>query len=1160
MKKVVCSLLIMFILFSEFTACLGATNEVTLSNDVDVNEKKSIEEKVDNKKVVENETEIVSNEIKDEEKIGNTIDDGENKPDSNNDKDSLEIDKSKAENITELEDNNDEKVIDEEKNNENSYKTEDNEVQGDENTSVVVQSIQVQNVDESEKRLVELDGVWRMMVNGKIVYDYTGVGRNDNGMWYMENGNISYKYNGTWFEGEDAYIIENNRVQIIVKKDTTRLMEINSNWRMVVNGTIIYNYTGLGQNGNGIWYLENGYISYTYTGIYTDESGITYFIENNRLVGTKLVEIKGIWRMIVDGKIVYDYTGVGRNGNGMWYLENGKISYRYNGTWYGGEDAYIIENNRVQMIVKKDTTRLMEINGNWRMIVDGKIVYDYTGVGQNGNGMWYMENGQITYRYNGVCHEDEKTYIIKNSRVQNLIDKDTTRLIEIDGVWRMFVDGKIVYDYTGVGQNGNGMWYLENGNISYRYKGTWYDRDDAYIIENNRVQMIVKKDTTRLMEINGNWRMVVNGKIVYDYTGVGQNGNGMWYMENGQITYRYNGVYHQGEKTYIIKNSRVQNLIDKDTTRLIEIDGVWRMFVDGKIVYDYTGVGQNGNGMWYLENGIISYSYNGTWYDGDDAYIIENNRVQMVVKKDTTRLMEINGNWRMVVNGKIVYDYTGVGQNGNGMWFLENGIISYNYTGIYSDETGTYVIKNNRLVGTKLMEIDGIWRMVVNGKIVYDYTGVGQNDNGRWYLENGNISYKYMGTWFDGDNAYIIEGSRVQIIVKKDTTGLFEINREWRMIKNGVVDYNYTGVGSKNDERWYLENGKITYTYEGEYEDEDGIVYKIEGSRLSGIINRPGYSANMVIEQPRKLNKYISDSLSISGWALSTEKDDKILIYVDGKLIGEASREIRDDIFEKYNNNEYGGIDCTPMPGFYFDLSTMRISIGRHVICVMNVSSDGKVIIQSREVVIDINALSKSYGIDVSHYQGEIDWDAVKNSGVTFAILKIGEYWSNSKKVIFDQFFERNYQACKRLGIAIGGYFYSYAFNSSEANEEADICLSLIKNKKFELPIFLDVEDKLIKNAVANGVASVESLTSAAVTFCERMSSAGYQGGVYASRDFFYNYFNIPTLERFAIWLAHYTSVQTDYTGKYDFWQYTSKGSVPGINGNVDLNWFFNKR
>ena len=1007
MKKVVCSLLIMFILLSEFTACFGATNEVVLSNDVEVTEKKSTEENVDSKNLVENETEIVSNEIKDDEKIENTIDDEQNKFDSDMDKDSLEIDEVKDESNKKIEDNDD------------SYKVEDSDAYSNENTDAVVQSIQTQSVGESDKRLVEIDGIWRMTVNGEIVYDYTGVGKNGNGMWYMEKGNISYKYNGTWFEGEEAYIIENNRVQIVVKKDTTRLMEINGNWRMIVNGVIVYNYTGLGKNGNGMWYLQNGNISYVYTGTYTDENGITYFIENNRVVGTKLVEINGIWRMIVDGKIVYDYTGVG--------------------------------------------------------------------------------------------------------------------------------------------QNGNGMWYLENGNISYSYNGTWYDGDDAYIIENNRVQMIVKRDTIRLMEINGNWRMVVNGKIVYDYTGVGQNGNGMWYLENGNISYKYNGIWYGNEQSYIIKNNRVQTVINKDVTRLLEIDGVWYMFVNGKIIYDYTGVGQNGNGMWYLENGKISYRYNGTWYDGEDAYIIENNKVQIVVKKDTTKLMEISGNWRMIVNGKIVYDYTGLGQNDNGVWFLEKGVISHNYTGTYSDETGTYVIKNNKLVGTKLMEIDGVWRMVVNGKIVYDYTGVGQNDNGKWYLENGSISYRYNGTWFDGDDAYIIEESRVQLIVKKDTTGLIEIKNEWRMIKNGIVDYDYTGVGIKSDGKWYLEHGKITYTYDGEYEDEDGITYKIEGSRFCGIMSRPGYSTNMVVEQPANLSKYISDSLSVSGWALSTEKNDKILIYVDDKLIGEAKREVREDVFEKYNNNEYGGIECTPMPGFYFDLSTAKIPVGKHVIGIVNVSEDGQVIIQSREVIIDITAMSKSFGIDVSHYQGEIDWDAVKNSGVTFAILKIGEYWSNSKKVVFDQFFERNYQACKRLGIAIGGYFYSYAFNSNEANEEADICLSLIKNKKFELPIFLDVEDKLIKNAVANGTASVESLTSAAVTFCERMNNAGYNGGVYASRDFFYNYFNISKLEKFAIWLAHYTSGQTDYTGKYDFWQYTSKGSVPGINGNVDMNWFYKR-
>ena len=71
--------------------------------------------------------------------------------------------------------------------------------------------------------------------------------------------------------------------------------------------------------------------------------------------------------------------------------------------------------------------------------------------------------------------------------------------------------------------------------------------------------------------------------------------------------------------------------------------------------------------------------------------------------------------------------------------------------------------------------------------------------------------------------------------------------------------------------------------------------------------------------------------------------------------------------------------------------------------------------------------------------------------------------------------------------------------------------------------------------------------------------SAGHQAGVYASRDFFYNYFNIPLIEKYWIWVAHYTSGQTDYTGKYNFWQATSKGSVPGINGNVDIDWFYKR-
>ena len=246
MKKVVCSLLIMFILLSEFTACFGATNEVVLSNDVEVNEKKSTEENIDNKTVVENETEIVSNEIKDDEKIENTID-------GNN-----------------------------EKNNEDSYKAEESEANSNENANEVVQSIQTQSVGEFDKRLVEIDGVWRMVIDDEIVYDYTGIGKNENGMWYMENGEISYKYIGTWFEGEEAYAIKNGCVIAVISKDFTGLMWLDD-WRMIINGKIDYNYTGIGTNKNGTWYLEDGKITYNYSGTYYDGKK-TFIIKNSGVI------------------------------------------------------------------------------------------------------------------------------------------------------------------------------------------------------------------------------------------------------------------------------------------------------------------------------------------------------------------------------------------------------------------------------------------------------------------------------------------------------------------------------------------------------------------------------------------------------------------------------------------------------------------------------------------------------------------------------------------------------------------------------------------------------------------------------------------------------------------------------------------------------------
>ena len=590
----------------------------------------------------------------------------------------------------------------------------------------------------------------------------------------------------------------------------------------------------------------------------------------------------------------------------------------------------------------------------------------------------------------------------------------------------------------------------------------------------------------------------------------------------------------------------------------------WYLVQNGKVANDYSGLYKNGSGTWYVKEGKILFDFNGTFYNDDKAYIIEKNKVCAIVDEHATLMLEVNGKWRMVQDGRVNYDYDGITKNENGTWYFHQGGLDFKFTGIYTDEkTGdAYVIEKNRVIeGNNLIPLNGgtEWLLVQDGKFAKDYSGLYKNDSGTWYVKEGKIIFDFYDSIYKDGKAYIIERNRVYAVIDEYATEMLEVNGKWRMVQKGKVNYEYDGIAENENGVWYFHQGELNFDFDGTYTASDEITYAIECNKVVGIYSIPGYSSNMKVERPAKSNKYVSDMLSVSGWALSTGTDDKILIYVDGKLIGEATREAREDVFEKFCNNEFGGIECTPMPGFYFDLSTAKLSVGKHIITVKNIVSDGETVIQSRDVEFYVMALTRTLGIDVSHYQGEIDWDAVKKSGVTFAILKIGEYWSSSKKVIFDQFFERNYWACKRLGIAVGGYFYSYAFNRAEGIEEADVCLSLIKNKRFELPIFIDVEDKAIKNAVANGKTDKANVTDASLAFCEKMVNAGHQAGVYASRNFFYDYFDIPLLEKYWIWVAHYTSSQTDYTGKYNFWQYTSDGNVNGINGRVDLDWFYQR-
>lgn len=190
-------------------------------------------------------------------------------------------------------------------------------------------------------------------------------------------------------------------------------------------------------------------------------------------------------------------------------------------------------------------------------------------------------------------------------------------------------------------------------------------------------------------------------------------------------------------------------------------------------------------------------------------------------------------------------------------------------------------------------------------------------------------------------------------------------------------------------------------------------------------------------------------------------------------------------------------------------------------------------------------------GIDVSKWNKEIDWEIVKAEGVDFAIIRCGYRGSTSGWLIEDPYFFKNLEGARKAGIKVGVYFFTQAVDLVEAVEEASMVVSLLGDTKLDYPVFIDTE-----GAGGNGRAdSLDPGTRTAVVnaFCRTIENAGMEAGVYASRNWYLNSLNRDELNNQKVWLAEYRQTP-EYDGHYDMWQYTSSGSVAGIEGRVDLN------
>lgn len=196
-------------------------------------------------------------------------------------------------------------------------------------------------------------------------------------------------------------------------------------------------------------------------------------------------------------------------------------------------------------------------------------------------------------------------------------------------------------------------------------------------------------------------------------------------------------------------------------------------------------------------------------------------------------------------------------------------------------------------------------------------------------------------------------------------------------------------------------------------------------------------------------------------------------------------------------------------------------------------------------------------GIDVSSYQTSIDWDAVKASGIEFAMIRTGYRGYVSGELVEDEMFRYHLEGAISAGLDVGVYFFSQALTPEEAEEEAQYVLQQVEGYALQYPIVFDWEE--VQANARTDEMNMLMLTSCAQAFCETVEQAGYRSGVYFNQAYGYLQLNLVSLKDYYFWLAEYDETPS-FAYDFQMWQYTDSGSVPGVEGPVDMNIAFQKR
>ncbi|MEG1688002.1 MAG: glycoside hydrolase family 25 protein, partial [Angelakisella sp.] len=194
-------------------------------------------------------------------------------------------------------------------------------------------------------------------------------------------------------------------------------------------------------------------------------------------------------------------------------------------------------------------------------------------------------------------------------------------------------------------------------------------------------------------------------------------------------------------------------------------------------------------------------------------------------------------------------------------------------------------------------------------------------------------------------------------------------------------------------------------------------------------------------------------------------------------------------------------------------------------------------------------------GIDISAYQGDIDWPRVKADGVEYAFIRLGNRGYSKGAIVMDEKYHQNMQGAQSVGIKVGVYFYSQAVNNAEAIEEANYVLQNIQGYTLELPVVFDIEGGQ-NSSYRTYSLSVQTATNLTKAFCKTIKNAGHEVLIYTYAKYFSEHLDIGQLQGYDFWLAQYYPIPF-FPYNFQYWQYSCEGKVDGIKGNVDMNLLF---